>query len=129
MKSYIILIIAITLPSVLLLEGSKMDQAYHSWEVVVSSSGALAGFGIGIVSNRSAGLDWNAGSNWMSFLVRIGITLLGILVFFIFLGELFKVLLPENPVARYVRYGIVCYYISHVSPFLLKRIKGGIYLL
>lgn len=129
LKSYIILIIAITIPSVLLMEGSRVDRSYHSWEVVVSSAGALAGFGIGIVSNRSTGLDWNASANWMSFLVRIGITLLGILVFFIFLEELFKVLLPENPVARYVRYGIVCYYISHVSPFLLKRIKGGIYLL
>ncbi|WP_039948238.1 phosphatase PAP2 family protein [Leptospira fainei] len=129
LKSYVILIIAMTIPSVLLMEGSRVDQSYHSWEVVVSSAGALAGFGIGIVSNRSTGIDWNAGDNWMSFLVRIGITLLGILVFFIFLGELLKVLLPENPVARYVRYGIVCYYISHVSPFLLKRIKGGIYLL
>ncbi|WP_246028100.1 phosphatase PAP2 family protein [Leptospira fletcheri] len=129
LKSYSLLWIALTIPSVLLLEEGGTREAVHSWEQVVSSSGALAGFGIGILSNRARGLDWGPAKDRISWGVRMGMVAIGILILYVLLGRIFAFLFPENPVARYLRYGIVCYYIGHLSPFLLKRMRGGIYLL
>ncbi|TGK21909.1 phosphatase PAP2 family protein [Leptospira fluminis] len=129
LKSYRLLWIVLTIPSVLLPGEGGAREALHSWEQVVSSSGALAGFGIGILSNRARGLDWGPAKDRISWTVRMGMVAIGILILYVLLGRIFASLFPENPVARYLRYGIVCYYIGHLSPLLLKRMRGGIYLL
>ncbi len=128
LKSYIMMIIAATLPTVLLVGPGQPESTSRSWDQVISAAGALAGFGIGILQNKKAGIDWGRAENLGSILVRIGIIILGILIFYLLLGKLLSLVLPENPVARYFRYGIVCYYIGYLSPFLLKRIRGGTYL-
>ncbi|PJZ65726.1 phosphatase PAP2 family protein [Leptospira wolffii] len=127
-KSYILAIIAVTIPSVLLQESGQPESTAKSWEQVISASGALAGFGISILLNQKAGRDWSRASGFAEFAARLGIVILGILVFYLLLGKILAWIAPENPVARYFRYGIVCFYIGYLSPFLLKRIRGGTYL-
>ncbi|TGJ98257.1 phosphatase PAP2 family protein [Leptospira langatensis] len=129
LKSYLLLLIAATLPTVLLQDPSQPESTNRSWEQVISASGSLAGFGIAILQNKRSGVDWKRATGIADFLVRIAIVVLGILVFYLAIGKLLNTLLPENPVARYLRYGIVCYYIGYLSPFLLKRIRGGTHLI
>lgn len=128
LKSLVLFILAMTLPSVLLQDANQPESTNKSWEQVISSAGALAGFGIGILYNKRAGLDWKSVDSWIEFLIRVGVIILGILIFYLALGKILSSLLGENPVARYFKYGIVCYYIGHLAPILLKRIRGGIYL-
>ena len=127
-KSLVLFILAITVPSVLLHDLSQPESTNKSWEQVISSAGALAGFGIGILYNKRAGVDWKSVDSWIVFLIRVGVIILGILIFYLALGKILSSLFGENPVARYFKYGIVCYYIGHLAPILLKRIRGGIYL-
>ncbi|TGK00558.1 phosphatase PAP2 family protein [Leptospira selangorensis] len=128
LKSLVLFILALTVPSILLHDPSQPESTNKSWEQVISSAGALAGFGIGILYNKRAGLDWKSVDSWIVFLIRVVVIILGILIFYLALGKILSSLLGENPVARYFKYGIVCYYIGHLAPILLKRIRGGIYL-
>ncbi|TGJ99638.1 phosphatase PAP2 family protein [Leptospira semungkisensis] len=129
LKSYLLLLIALTFPTVLLQDVNLPESTNKSWEQVIAAAGSLAGFGIAILQNKKSGVDWKNVTGVLEFLVRIGVVILGIIVFYVAIGKLLSVLLPENPVARYLRYGIVCYYIGYLSPFLLKRIRGGTYLI
>ncbi|PJZ47875.1 phosphatase PAP2 family protein [Leptospira saintgironsiae] len=128
LKSLVLFILALTVPSILLHDPSQPESTNKSWEQVISSAGALAGFGIGILYNKRAGLDWKSVDSWIVFLIRVAVIILGILIFYLALGKILSSLLGENPVARYFKYGIVCYYIGHLAPILLKRIRGGAYL-
>lgn len=129
LRSLILLMIAVTIPSVLLHDPTQPESTNKSWDQVISAAGALAGFGIGILFNKKANVDWRSASTWAEFLVRVAIIILGILVFYLGLGKVLSIVLGENPVARYLKYGIVCFYIGYLAPFLLKRIRGGTYLI
>ncbi|PJZ69045.1 acid phosphatase [Leptospira perolatii] len=128
-RSYSLLWIAATIPSILLIEESHSEgPTLKSLEQVVSSAGSLAGFGIGVLFLKKNEFDWHRTSSPYSNLVRIATVALGIFLFYFVLGQIVKSLFPENQVARYLRYAIVCFYISYLSPLVLKRMNGGIHL-
>ncbi|XDD49101.1 phosphatase PAP2 family protein [Leptospira sp. WS92.C1] len=118
-KTISLLIVVITLPAVLLYSAADADEKIKSYEQVISASGALGGFAIGILLSKFNSIDWKRADSFREVSRRIGVLLLGILVFYFLPGFLTQKFFPENPVARYLRYGIVSSYIGFFSVYIL----------
>ncbi|MCG6168470.1 phosphatase PAP2 family protein [Leptospira sanjuanensis] len=123
-KTLSLVIVVFTLPSVLLYSNADVLEKLKSYENVISASGALAGFSIGILLCKFHSLDWKPADSFAEVLKRVGVLITGILLFYILPGIVVQKLFPENPVARYLRYGIVSSYIAFFSVFILDRWKG-----
>ncbi|PJZ42716.1 acid phosphatase [Leptospira kmetyi] len=123
-KTISLIVVVLTLPSVLLHSHSDSLEKIKSYENVISASGALGGFTIGILLSKFYSLDWNRADSFSETIRRAAVLILGILVFYILPGIVVQKLFPENPVARYLRYGIVSSYIAFFSVYILDRWKG-----
>ncbi|TGN01888.1 phosphatase PAP2 family protein [Leptospira yasudae] len=123
-KTLSLVIVVFTLPSVLLHSSADALEKLKSYENVISASGALAGFAIGILFCKFHSLDWKPADSFVEVLKRAGVLILGIVLFYILPGIVVQKLFPENPVARYLRYGIVSSYIAFFSVYILDRWKG-----
>ncbi|TGK33736.1 phosphatase PAP2 family protein [Leptospira gomenensis] len=123
-KSIALVIVVFTLPSILLYSHENALAKNKSFEQTISASGALAGFLIGILLCKSYSLDWKPVDSISETVKRIAVWLVGVLLFYFLLGWLIQKFLPENPVARYLRYGIVSSYIGFFSVYLLSLKKG-----
>ncbi|TGM57056.1 phosphatase PAP2 family protein [Leptospira adleri] len=119
-KTLSLVIVVITLPSVLLHSDRVGIEKAKSYEQVISASGALAGFLIGILMSKYHSLDWKPMKTWDESAKRTAILIAGVMFFYFLPGYLVQKLLPENPVARYLRYGIVSSYIGFFSVYLLS---------
>lgn len=122
-KTISLILVVLTLPSVLLHSHLDSPEKMKSYESVISASGALGGFAIGILLSKFYSLDWERSDSFSETIRRATVLILGILVFYILPGILIQKLFPENPVARYLRYGIVSSYIAFFSVFILARWK------
>ncbi|EMO45303.1 phosphatase PAP2 family protein [Leptospira santarosai] len=123
-KTLALVVVVLTLPSVLL--HSKLDPLakIKSYEQVISASGALGGFAIGILLTKFHTLDWEKADTVAETIRRATVLILGIILFYVLPGILIQKFLPENPVARYLRYGIVSSYSAFFSVYLLAKMKG-----
>ncbi|EMN42564.1 phosphatase PAP2 family protein [Leptospira weilii] len=121
-KTLALVVVALTLPSVLL--HSNSPAKIKSYEQVISASGALGGFTIGIFLSKFYTLDWEKVDSVSEMIRRAAVLILGVLLFYILPGIIVQKLFPENPVARYLRYGIVSSYIAFFSAYILAKMKG-----
>ncbi|MBM9501326.1 phosphatase PAP2 family protein [Leptospira sp. 201903071] len=119
-KTLSLIFVVATLPSVLLYSENNGIEKAKSYEQVISACGALAGFAIGILISKYHSLDWKPMKTLDETAKRVGILIAGVLLFYFLPGYLVQKLFPENPVARYLRYGIVSSYIGFFSVYLLS---------
>ncbi|WP_078124552.1 phosphatase PAP2 family protein [Leptospira alexanderi] len=123
-KTFALVVVVLTLPSVLLHSNLDSLAKIKSYEQVISASGALGGFTIGILLSKFYTLDWEKVDSVSETIRRAAVLILGVLLFYILPGIIVQKLFPENPVARYLRYGIVSSYIAFFSAYILAKIKG-----
>ncbi|AXR68466.1 phosphatase PAP2 family protein [Leptospira mayottensis] len=122
-KTFALIVVVLTLPSVLLHSNLDSLAKIKSYEQVISASGALGGFTIGILLSKFYTLDWEKVDSRAETIRRAAVLILGILLFYILPGIIVQRLFPENPVARYLRYGIVSSYIAFFSAYILAKMK------
>ncbi|EMO42264.1 phosphatase PAP2 family protein [Leptospira noguchii] len=123
-KTMALIVVVMTLPSVLLHTNINSYEKIKSYENVISASGALGGFLIGILFSKMNSLEWGKAETIQEGIQRAVILILGILLLYVLPGILIQKYLPENPVARYLRYGIVSSYIAFFSVKIMVKSKG-----
>ncbi|EMY76425.1 PAP2 family protein [Leptospira weilii serovar Ranarum str. ICFT] len=122
-KTFILVLVTLTLPSVLLYSNGSVLEKVKSYENVISASGALGGFAIGILLSKYHNLEWEKADRVSEAIRRAAVLILGIFLLYVLPGILVQKFLPENPVARYLRYGIVSSYIAFFSVYITVRWK------
>ncbi|ABJ76561.1 phosphatase PAP2 family protein [Leptospira borgpetersenii] len=122
-KTLALVVVVLTLSSVLLHSNLDSLAKIKSYEQVISASGALGGFTIGILFSKFYTLDWKKVDSVAETIQRAAVLISGILLFYILPGIIVQRLFPENPVARYLRYGIVSSYIAFFSAYILVKRK------
>ena len=94
-----------------------------SLQTIYTASGAFFGLSAGAVLLFAQG-GYNAGGQVWKRVVRYILGLMGVLLLYLLLGSIFP--RGEDPVAliaRYVRYGLIGYWVSYLAPQLFIRLK------
>ena len=118
LRSFSLVIVAITLSSTLLAKGTTHQQI-SSLEQVLIGTGSIAGFFVGLLYLTilfPKVYEWETVTSAKDLLTRAGFLIPGLLLFYVGLGMLGKAYHIEDSLFRYFRYFITNLYIVLIAP-------------